>query len=98
VESIRRRDQRQPPFDQRLLSVPSLRQRYIDHVRTLLDEALNLTVLKPKIEAYRSLIRDDVMVDTKKLYSNADFENSIVDVKNFIVDRRAFILSNPEIN
>ena len=86
------------PLISRLLSVSSLRQSYISYVRTLLDEALNLAVLEPKIEEYRSLIRDEVMVDSKKLYSNAEFESSIEDVKQFIEDRQAYLLSSPELN
>ena len=37
------------------------------------------------------------MVDSKKLYSNADFESSIEDVKQFIEDRQAYLLSTPEL-
>lgn len=86
------------PLISRLLSVPALRESYLSHMRTLATEALDLTVLEPKVEEYRSLIRDEVMVDSKKLYSNADFESSIDDVKRFIEDRRAYLLSSPELN
>jgi hypothetical protein len=82
----------------RLLSVPGLRETYLSHMRTLANEALDLTVLDPKIEEYRSLIRDEVMVDSKKLYSNAAFESSIDDIKDFIEARRAYLLSSPELN
>ena len=45
-----------------------------------------------------ALIQDEVMVDSKKLYSNAEFESSIEDVKQFIEARQAYLLSRPELN
>lgn len=86
------------PLISRLLAVPALRESYLSHVRTLATEALDLGTLEPKIETYRSLIRDEVMVDDKKLYSNAAFESSIDDIKGFLEARRAYLLSTPELN
>ena len=67
-------------------------------MRTLATEALDITVLEPKIEEYRALIRDEVMMDSKKLYSNTDFESSIEEVKQFIEARQAYLLSSLELN
>jgi spore coat protein CotH len=86
------------PLISRLLSVPAFRESYLSHMRSLANDALDLAALEPKIEEYRSLIRDEVMVDSKKLYSNADFESSIEDIKSFIESRRAFLLARPELN
>jgi hypothetical protein len=86
------------PLISRLLAVPSLRESYLSHMRTLATEALDLSALEPKIEQYRALIRDEVMVDSKKLYSNAEFERSIEDVKQFIEDRQAYLLSSADLN
>jgi hypothetical protein len=56
------------------------------------------TALEPKIEEYRALIHDEVVVDDKKLYSNAAFESGIEDLKSFIEARRAYLLASPELN
>ena len=83
------------PLISRLLSVPAFRASYLSYMRTLANDALDLSALEAKIEEYRSLIRDEVMVDSKKLYSNAEFESGIEDVKRFIEARRAYLLSSP---
>ncbi|MBN1290769.1 MAG: CotH kinase family protein [Candidatus Latescibacteria bacterium] len=86
------------PLISRLLSVPHLRQRYLAHMRTIIDESLDWNVLAPKIESYRNLIEEEVKADTKKLTSNTDFDNSITEFKNFVNNRRNYLLSYLEIN
>lgn len=85
------------PVISRLLSVPVLRQRYLAHVRTMVEESLDWNVLGPKIAAYRALIGDEVRADTKKLYSNNQFESSPAELENFVRQRRDFLLTYPEL-
>jgi len=85
------------PVISRLLAVPQFRQRYLAHIRTIIDEWLDWQILAPKIEAYRALIADEVRLDTKKLYSNAQFEASFTDLENFIKNRRHYLLNHEEI-
>ncbi|MEW5801388.1 MAG: CotH kinase family protein [bacterium] len=86
------------PVISRLLAVPQFRQRYLAHVRTILDEWFNWNALAPKIEAYKALIADEVRADTKKLYSNDQFEASFTDIEDFINNRRDYLLNYAEIN
>jgi hypothetical protein len=86
------------PVISRLMAVPQFRERYLAHIRTIIEESLDWDVLAPQIEAYRVLIADEVQVDTKKLYSYDQFEASFLDIQNFINGRRNYLLSHPEIN
>ncbi|MCZ6634538.1 MAG: CotH kinase family protein [bacterium] len=85
------------PLIDRLLSVPAYRQRYLAHMRTILDESFDLNFLVPRMEAYRALIEDEVRADTKKLYTDDDFENDFAALSSLIQARRDFLLSHPEI-
>lgn len=86
------------PLMNRLFAVPGLRQRYLAHVRTILQQYMDPAVVHPQIEAYTSLIGPLVQNDPKKIYTYAQFQTAIQDVKNFIVNRRNFLLNNPEVN
>jgi len=69
-------DNEMRPVISRLLSIPHLRARYLAHVRTIVNEWLDWSVLAPIIEEYQSLIDAEVKADDKKLYSYDAFANS----------------------
>ncbi|MBC8235397.1 CotH kinase family protein [bacterium] len=69
-------DNEMRPVISRLLSIPHLRARYLAHVRTIVNEWLDWSVLAPIIEEYQSLIDAEVKADDKKLYSYDAFVNS----------------------
>ena len=101
------------PLRSRLLSVPSLKARYLDHVRTIALDWLDWHKLKPLVEEYRSLIAAEIEADTRKLTSYAAFEKSLADAEEakaeaprgrqslsleaFAKQRRAFLLNYPGI-
>jgi hypothetical protein len=82
----------------RLMSVPQYRQRYLAHVRTILDSFFTEDGLATKIEAYRALIENEMKADTKKLYTAQAFTSGIETLKRFVRARRASILANAEVN
>jgi hypothetical protein len=98
------------PLISRLLALPQLRARYLAHVRTIVDQWLDWQVLGPIIREYHSLIAGDVERDAKKLYSYQDFLDSLArtsdgygwnrtpSFKDFITERREFLLGHPEID
>lgn len=99
------------PVISRLLAVPSLRARYLAHVRTIATEWLDWDRLGPIFEAQHALIFQDVKDDTRRLYSFEDFadaENAesagrgpgakSIGFKRFAAARRSFLLSHPEID
>jgi hypothetical protein len=65
------------PLLSKLLAVPSLRKRYLDHVRVLADRWLDWKTLGPIAGRYHSLIAADVGADTRKLDSTEAFEDGL---------------------
>src|SRR5207302_10373685 len=67
------------PLRSRLLSVPSLRARYLEHVRTIAETQLDWKRLGPRVAQYRGLIEDEVALDTRKLYTLDAFKRDVAD-------------------
>jgi hypothetical protein len=86
------------PLLNRLLAVPGIRQRYLAHFRTLIADELNLSEFNGLIDQYDQLIGASVIADTKKLYSNAQYNSEKQAVKNFVQNHRNVLLNNPELN
>ncbi len=81
-----------------LFAVPELRQRYLAHVRTILNEYLIQEEVEATIDGYVSQLDQLVQNDPKKMYSHQQFLNGIEEVKEFITNRRNFLLQNGEVN
>lgn len=64
---------RTKPLRSRLLAVPSLRQRYLENVRTLARDWLDWNRLGPIVESHARLIEPFLEADTKKLMSMEEF-------------------------
>ncbi len=86
------------PLLNRLLAVPSIRQRYLAHFRTLLAEALNPALTNPLIDQYDAKISAGVQADSKKLYSFTQYNNEKTNLRNFILNHRNNLLNNTEMN
>ncbi len=85
------------PLLNRMLAVPSIRQRYLAHVRLILEEYFNPLYIDAKIDAWEELIDELVQEDPKKFYTYTQFLSSITSLKEDIVTRRNFLLSNAEL-
>jgi hypothetical protein len=100
------------PLRSRLLSVPNLRTRYLEHVRTIAEEWLDWNKLGPLVARHVALIEPQVEADTRKLYSLAAFKAATVadpsaietaggaaerSLRRFADKRREFLLGLPEI-
>src|SRR5690606_28059434 len=81
-----------------LLSVPELRQRYLAHYRTVVEESLDSSRANSLIDSYVSLIDSAVNQASVRQYSYSEFLNGIADVRNFFDTRRNFVMSNSEVN
>ena len=66
------------PLVTRLLQVPAYRQAYEDKLRDLMAGPFSQASLDAEIDSVFTLIRDDVLIDTMKEFSNRDFNDSIV--------------------
>ncbi|MBP8910488.1 MAG: CotH kinase family protein [Phycisphaerae bacterium] len=93
-----RADDSSVPIMNRLLSIPKYRQRYLAHVRTILNTHFTTDLLNAKIDAYRALIEAEVAADTKKLYTTQEFLTGVTVLKSFVQTRRTAILANSEVN
>jgi hypothetical protein len=67
------------PLRSRLLTVPSLRAKYLDHVRTIAEQSLDWNKLGPVVAQFRELIEHEVTADTRKLESFEAFERTTAD-------------------
>jgi hypothetical protein len=71
-------DDDRKPLRSRLLAVPALRARYLEHVRTIADQ-LAWENLGPIVARQRALIEAEVAIDTRKLTTTAAFERAAAD-------------------
>lgn len=99
------------PLRSKLLAVPSLKTRYLAHVKTLADEWLDWDKLRPVVDQYVTLIDKEVLADTKKLSSYEAFRAAVsseeakaeegrrphMSLKSFADQRRKFLMNRPEI-
>ncbi len=96
-----------------MLAVPSLKARYLDHVRTIAEQSLDWNTLGPVVARYRALIEKEIEQDTRKLTSLAAFQKAVADVaeepaaasnrrpgsglRAFAEQRRKYLLNHAEI-
>lgn len=66
------------PLVKRLFGIPHLQQRYLAHVKTIVDEWMSWDQAGPICEAYHALIDAEVARDDKCLYGYAAFKSSLV--------------------
>lgn len=103
-------DEPRKPLRSRLLAVPSLRTRYLDHVRVLAEQWLDWNRLGPLVEQYHRLLAPEIAADTRKLTSTAAFEaavtatpaagadsGGVLPLRAFADQRRRFLLTHPAI-
>lgn len=96
------------PLRSKVLAVPSLRTRYLEHVRTLAGEDLDWNKLGPVVAQFRQLIESEVQADTRKLESFEAFQRFTspepapgargreLPLRSFADQRRAFLLNYQE--
>jgi hypothetical protein len=76
------------PLISKLLNIPALRQRYLAHYRTIMEESLNPTVSLAKLEQYKNLISPALSVSTiVRQYSYAQYQTAVESLKSIISTR-----------
>jgi hypothetical protein len=99
------------PLRSKLLAVPALKTRYLQHVRTIAETWLDWSKLEPLVAKYEALIDKEIEADTRKLTSYSEFKESIgrggegadgerrgrPNLRQFAEQRRAYLLNHPEI-
>jgi hypothetical protein len=86
------------PLMNKLLAVPEYRQRYLAHLRTIINELLNPETTSVILENYKSQIQLLVQNDPKKLYPYQAFLNDVNALKNNVNTRRTTLLANGEVD
>ncbi len=85
------------PLINKLLAVPSIRQRYLAHYRTILKETFNLDYLGPKIDAYAAIIDSSIKADPKKLMTYDEFKSAVTELKSIISQRSQFLQAHDSV-
>ncbi len=99
------------PLRSKLLAVPSLREKYLQHVKTIAEEWLDWQKVGPIVADYRTLIEKEVETDTRKLSTTDEFRRSLSapakdaagesrggsNLFTFAKQRREFLLNHSEI-
>lgn len=96
------------PLRSKLLAVPSLKEKYLQRVRTIAEQSLTWDELGPVITGARKLLDKEVAADTKKLNSYQNFlaatnPDAATDggprqgLRYFIDVRSANLLKNPAV-
>lgn len=90
------------PLTSRLFAIDAYRQRYLAHMRTILNESYHWDYFEPRVTAYAAMIETDVLADTTKQTNNAQFLASVdadsSDLREFVEARRAFLLSHSDVD
>ncbi len=76
-------------FTKRLMADPAMKSHYESEVKRIASNFVTTAFLGSKIDAYANLIRASVLVDTRKPFSNADFEAAVTGLKGIAAARAA---------
>lgn len=85
------------PLLNKLLAVPEWRQRYLAHMRTIIEEEMDTASCFAMLNNYKAQIEALVQADPKKIYSYNQFLNEQNVLKRFITARRRNLLANAEV-
>jgi hypothetical protein len=72
----------------KLLADPAQKQFYLAQVKAAAATAVNPAFLTPKLEAFYAVMRNAVLADTKKPFTNEQFEQGIEGVRGVIAARQ----------
>jgi CotH kinase protein/Lamin Tail Domain/Secretion system C-terminal sorting domain len=86
------------PIPNKLFAVPALRQRYLAHVRTMLEQYLSADTITQRINYFYNMVDSLVQPATIRNFSNAQFATAKTTVTNFLNSRRAVYSSHAEVN
>ena len=84
------------PLLNRLLAIPDLRQRYIAHAKTIIDQAFDVESANALINQYAALIDPYLLTDPKIDFTFQMHKRGVNDLRRYIETRRNYILLYPE--
>lgn len=93
------------PLRKVLLNHPKFQQQYLENMRTI-AKLMKWENVGPLVLQHRELIKDEVALDTRKLFTTDDFESKTSDeetdkdstsLRAFMEQRSEYLLSHPKI-
>lgn len=75
------------PLLLRLLPINELRQRYLAHLRTVLEEYYNPAVMFPILDGLQVLSLSSIIADPNKGFLMTDYTNAVAQLRSFITTR-----------
>ncbi len=85
------------PLLNKLLTVPSIRQRYLAHFRTIIQEEMNAANCDEILDNYKAQIDALVQSDPKKLYTYNQFVAEETVLKDWMESRVNYLNTNTEL-
>lgn len=85
------------PLLYRLLPNNELRQRYLAHMRTVLEENFNPATLTPLINRFHALSINALITDPRKGISMLTYTNDLNALKRYVTNRYNFLMANAEL-
>ena len=95
------------PLTALLLNHPTYRKQYTAHLRTIINESLDTSVIRSKIQNLQGLTHNAVVNDNYKAFGVSDFYNNVENaiwtgwgfggIMSTIDERKNYLLNHPEI-
>ncbi len=85
------------PVISKLLSVPEFRQRYLAHIRTILQKDFNPETMNKRIDHYVEIVQASINADPIKDFTISDFNSAVNELKDLISARHDFLINHKEI-
>lgn len=86
-------DNERMPLRSQLLSIPALRDQYLEVMRSIASDSLDWDQLGPFVESQHKLIDEAMQRDTKKLATYEQFGEAVEKLREFAQKRQEFLLN-----
>jgi hypothetical protein len=75
----------------KLLNSPVLGNRYLAHMRTVLEDTFNPSLITPAIDHYHRLSVADISLDPKKNFTMSEYTNELRALKTWVTNRYNYL-------